>query len=401
MRRTRIGSRTAAVVGALALALSACAGTDDATPGGADGDDTNGADPAADSADEPAGGEGDGVVLGAVLPLTGASATIGEDQRRGIELAVDEINANGGVLGQDLSVVVEDSEARSQSAIDAAQKLVDADGAVAVMGEYSSGVTLPLGQYLVREGVPHVNVGSSSGELRHLGDSSVGVIGLEDVAGPYVADEVYEMGHTRAAFLAPNNAYGEGALTHVQERFEELGGEIVESVLYTEGESDYRNDLQRLANADPDIYIYTAYGEDSATINQQAYELGLNETPWYGIYLSMCTSDSDPQAVEGHIGMEVNYVGPNGEWYRDAYEERYDEPMVTSFSAYLYDAVMLLSRAIEHAGSTDADALLEALQEVDEEYDAATGEITFDDDLQREYQPYISVTYRDGAVVES
>jgi branched-chain amino acid transport system substrate-binding protein len=339
-------------------------------------------------------------VIGAVLPLTGSSATVGEDQRRGIELAVDEINENGGVLGNDLKVIVEDSEGRPQGAIDAAKKLVEVNDADVVLGEYSSGNTLPMGEYLQREGVVHMNVGSSSGKLRDVGDWSFGVIGLEDVAGPFVANQVKELGFDRAAFIAPNNAYGQGAFEEVSKTYEAIGGEIVESVLYTEGKSDYRSELQRLAAADPEIYIYTAYGQDAATINQQAFELGLNDTPWYGIYLSMNTSDSPPEAVEGQVGMEVNYVGPNGEFYREAYRERYGEDMVTSFSAYLYDGVKLAAAAMEEAGCAEPEAIREALPEVDADYEAATGPIEFDDEGQRSEQPYIAVTVRDGEVVE-
>lgn len=85
-----------------------------------------------------------GVVFGAVLPLTGASASIGEDQRRGVELAVEKVNADGGVLGKPLKVVIEDSASNAQTALNAAKKLVSVDGAKVVMGEYSSGVTVPL-----------------------------------------------------------------------------------------------------------------------------------------------------------------------------------------------------------------------------------------------------------------
>ena len=87
------------------------------------------------------------VVLGAVLPLSGASATIGDDQRRGIELAVEQINEKGGVLGgRKLRVIVEDSGGRAPSALDAAKKLVTVDNVPVVIGEYSSGITIPVGQ---------------------------------------------------------------------------------------------------------------------------------------------------------------------------------------------------------------------------------------------------------------
>lgn len=389
-RRNRAACAAALAAG---LVLSAC-GSDE---GGGDADN----DPVAGASGGASAGECDQqLVIGAVLPLTGGSATIGEDQRRGLELAVEQINADGGVLGSDLSLAVEDSEGRPQGAIDAATKLVTADSADVVMGEYSSGNTLPMAEYLQREGVVHINVGSSAGSLRDVGDWSFGVIGLEDVAGPFVAETVKDLGFNRAAFVAPNNAYGEGALTTVQETYEELGGEIVESVLYEEGKSDYRSELQRLSAADPEIYIYTAYGQDAATLNQQAFELGLDDKPWYGIYLSMNTSDSPPEAVDGQVGMEVNYVGPDGDFYREAYEEAHGETMQSSFSAYPYDAANLVAAAAEQAGCAEPAAIRDALTEVDDSYEAATGPIVFDADGQRAEQPYISVTVENGEVTE-
>jgi hypothetical protein len=179
------------------------------------------------------------------------------------------------------------------------------------------------------------------------------------------------------------------ALAEVQETYEELGGDIVESVLYEEGKTDYRSELQRLSAADPEIYVYTAYGQDAATLNQQAYELGLNDKPWYGIYLSMNTSDSPPEAVEGQVGMEVNYVGPDGDFYREAYQEAYGEEMQSSFSAYPYDAAKLVAAAVEEAGCAEPASIRDALTEVDDAYQAATGPIVFDEDGQRTEQPYI------------
>src|SRR6218665_1879239 len=86
--------------------------------------------------------------IGAVLPLTGPSATIGEDIRRGIMLGVDEVNANGGVLGKKLALIVEDSANNPTTALTAARKLATVDKVPAVIGEYSSSITLPMAQYL-------------------------------------------------------------------------------------------------------------------------------------------------------------------------------------------------------------------------------------------------------------
>ncbi len=337
----------------------------------------------------------DTVTLGAVLPLSGASATIGEDQRRGIELAVEKVNAEGGVLGRKLAVAVEDSGGRAQSAIDAARKLVSVSKTPVVIGEYSSGNTIPVGQYLQREGVVHINPGSSSPVIKTIGDRSFSTIGLDDVAGKFTAEAVYGMGHRKAVFLAPNNAYGQGVYTETKAAFEALGGQVVANLLYTEGQSNYRRELQRIAAAKPDVIIYSGYGQEAATINREAFELGLSKTPWFGIYLSMCTADSRPETVEGQMGMEVNYVGPDGAWYRDAYQKKFGKEFATTFSGYTYDAVMMAAAAINKAGSAEPAKIRDALAALGD-YAGATGPIAFDAQGQRKTQPYIVVSYKSG-----
>ena len=369
--------------------LAACGGPS-ATTGGAGG---------------PGGGEAPGAVqgainLGAVLPLTGSSASIGEDQRRGIELAVEKVNADGGVLGKQLNVVVEDSAGQASAAIDAAKKLTTVDNVTAVLGEYSSGLTVPLGQYLQGAGTIHVNIGSSSPEIAGIGDRSFSVIGLDTIASRFAAEKMRERGYRNVAVLAPNNSYGEGVSRAFAAAFGAVGGSVTGTVLYAEGQTSYRAELDRMAASRPDAYLYTAYGQDSAVINRQAFEAGLQTTPWFGIYLTMCTSDSAPETVDGQIGMDVNYVGPNGAAYRQAYRDKYGEDFASTFNGYAYDGVLMLARAIEQAKSTDAAAVAAALREIGQGYAGVTGDITFDPDNQRTQQPYLVLRYAAGTIHE-
>ncbi|MBW4953921.1 ABC transporter substrate-binding protein, partial [Klebsiella pneumoniae] len=111
------------------------------------------------------------------LSLTGANATVGEDVRRGVMLGVEHVNAKGGVLGKKINVIVEDSGGNPTTALNAARKLATVDKVPVVMGEYSSGITLPMAQYLVKEGVTHLNINSSSNKVRQLGATSFSLVG--------------------------------------------------------------------------------------------------------------------------------------------------------------------------------------------------------------------------------
>ena len=216
------------------------------------------------------------VVIGAVSPLSGASATIGEDQRRGIALAVEQVNANGGILdGRHLRVIVEDSGGRPPSALDAAKKLLTVDNVPVVIAETSSGITIPVGQYVVQEGRVHINGGSSGGLIRGLGEGSFSTIGLSDLSAGFAAQDIFDNGWKSAAVIAPNNAYGQDVATEFEKAFAALGGSITSRILYTEGQTTYRRELQQLDRTRPDVYLYSAYGREAATITREAFERGL------------------------------------------------------------------------------------------------------------------------------
>ena len=338
------------------------------------------------------------VSIGAILPLTGPSASIGEDQRRGIEMALEKINSSGGVLGKKLRVIIEDSGGRAPTALEGAKKLVSIDKVPVVLGEYSSGITIPTAQYLIGEGVSHINIGSSSPRVRQIGNGSFSVIGLDDVSAKFAAQDVFEQKHRKVAFIAPNNAYGQGVAEQFKKYFEAMGGQVVSTILYTAGQSTYRRELQQMEKSAPDVYVYTAYGQEAAVINREAFDLGLNKKPWYAIYQTMCTTDTPPQIANGQLGMEVSAVGPSGKPYQDAYMKKYNEKFKSAYNGYAYDGVMLAAAAINKAGSTDPAKVRAAIAEVGKKFEGVTGEIAFDADRQRAVQPYLRTRYDNGVI---
>ena len=339
--------------------------------------------------------------IGAVLSLTGANATVGEDVRRGIMLGIEHVNAKGGVLGKKLNIIIEDSGGNPTTALNAARKLATVDKVPVVMGEYSSGITLPMAQYLVKEGVTHLNIASSSTKIRQLGATSFSLVGLENFGNKFSAKDTWDLGYRKVAMIAPNNAYGQGVLEGYKAEFEKLGGKVVTEVLYTAGQSTYRRELQQMARSNPDAYVYTAYGQESAVINREAEELGLRKTPWYAILMSMSLSDTPPAIAEGQIGMELGSVqGEAGKAYSDAFKAKYKEGFKTSYTGYGYDGVMLTAAAIEKAQATTPAAIQAALKEIGAAgFPGVTGTIRFDEDRQRVDPPYDKLKFAGGKLV--
>ena len=343
----------------------------------------------------------DVINIGAVLPLTGPSATVGEDIRRGVMMGVDKVNAEGGIQGKKLNVIVEDSANNPTTALSAARKLANVDKVPAVMGEYSSSITLPMAQFLVKEGVTHMNIGSSSVKIKTLGDSAFNIIGLEDNGNKYAAKDLFAMGKRKVAVIAPNNAYGQGVAEGFKKDFEALGGKVVSELLYVGGKSTYRSELQQLARSKPDTYLYTAYGQESAVINREGSELGLRDVPWYAYIMSMSVSDTPADIAQGQIGMELGSVkGDMGKAYAASFEKKYNGPFKTAFNGYGYDAVTLIAAAMKKAGGTTSKDIQKGLMQVSNDgFVGVTGPIKFDAGRQRIDPPYDMLKYDAGKLI--
>lgn len=345
-------------------------------------------------------GTASAATIGAILPLTGASATVGDDQRRGMELAIEHVNAKGGVLGEPLQIKIEDSADSATGGLDAAAKLNKVNKVPLVIGEYSSGITIPVGQYLMKEGLVQINIGSSSPSVRKIGKTSFSVIGLDDLSAKFSAQDVLSLGYKTVAVIAPNGAYGQGISDEFKKSYEAAGGKVVSQILYNPGQSSYRRELQQLQRSQPQAYVYTAYGQESSILNREAFELGLRKTPWYGIYLSMCTSDTPAEIAQWQLGMEVSRIGEHGKMFEDAYAKKYGFATKSSFSSYAYDSVILAAAAINKAGSEDPGKIAEAIVALGQTFNNATGLLDLDADGQRQNQPYDRVSYKDGSVQE-
>jgi len=337
--------------------------------------------------------------LGAILPLTGGSSENGIDQQRGIELAVNELNAKGGVLGEKLNIIVEDSAGSPMTGLSAVKKLVQVNDTPVVIGSFSSSVTIPIGQYLEQQKRIHLNISGSSTDIRKIGDYSYSVIGLDNLSSQFSAQDVYGLGYRRVAIIAPNGAYGQGTVKQFTQFFKSLGGKIVGKVLYKMGQPTYRSELDRLRRLKPDVYVYTSYGQDAIVLNRDAYQLGLNSTPWYGKYLTMSTGDSPKEYVTGQLGMEVQSLGPDGQHYVDAYQKAYNKAPQSAYGSFAYDAVMLAAKAISTAKSTSPADIQKAMLNVAPSYEGITGKFNLDSDHMRKTQPYKRVKISEGKIV--
>ena len=307
------------------------------------------------------------VKIGAIMSTTGPLQVYGEAGLRGIQLAIDQANEAGGVLGQQIELVAADDATNPQVGVDAAQRIVNVDGVVGIVGALSSGVTIPIATTVsATAGVPQISTASTSPVITTLDDNGFlfRTTPHDALQGEVLADVVSQEGIEKVAVVYVNNDYGKGLADAFAESF---GGEVTASVAYEERQASYRGELARAAEGEPEALVMIAYPGDGIPMIRQALEEGFFEAFVFTDGMKAAeVAAAAGDALDGAFG-----TAPAGDpeaeaaqLFRDMYEERYGELPPQPFIDTAYDAAMLMALAIEKAGSTEGTAIRDALHEV-------------------------------------
>jgi branched-chain amino acid transport system substrate-binding protein len=341
----------------------------------------------ATSAEEP-------INVGVIANLTGTDVKSSVDMVRGVELGVEKINAAGGIKGRPLKLIVEDSEYRPQAGLDAATKLFDVNKVDAAVVFGGSSITIPIAEMAAPKGKIILNTSASSSKLGNYAGTVFSTLPLDDIVGKALGDYVAGKGVKTAVFIVPNNTFGTGLMNAATAAFEARDGKVLRKVVYTEGQPDYRADIQAVLQAKPDAIMTAGYGDDTRTIFKAARELGI-AAPWYAAYPSIFYVENE-QWMNGKLAGVDNggLDAPIGQQIKQAYADKYKGDPLPHYY-YAYDAITLLAKAMIAAG-TDPAAIRAALPEAAKGYDGATGHIEWDSRGQRINPPMDYFEYKDG-----
>lgn len=323
------------------------------------------------------------IKIGGMAPLTGALAIYGVTTTNGAELAVKEINANGGVLGKKIEYVMLDTKGDSTEAVMAYNKLVD-EKVAGIIGEVTSKPTLAVAEVAVQDNMPLITPTGTQVDITEVGPNIFRVCFTNPYQGKVLAITSKERlgADTVAVMLNNSSDYSDGIAKAFIEESEKLGMKVMGVEGYSDGDKDFRPQLTKLAAMNPDVILIPEYYEQAALIATQAREVGVKSIfvgsdGWDGIAKTL--DQSAYTAIENsyftnHFSMEdqSEKIQDFLKDYREAYKE---DP--SAFSALGYDAVYMMKSAIEKAGSTDKQKIVDALKGI--EYDGVTGYLTFDD----------------------
>lgn len=350
----RPGWRTGLVAMATLFAIAACAPDEDAADdGAAEADDL---------------GE---LRVGALMPMTGDLQAYGETSLNGVQLAVRQINDQGGVNGREVVIEVGDTQTAPQPGIDAAQQLVNVFGAHAVIGALSSGVTIPVAQSVTREeGVLQISPASTSPVITDLDDDDFlfRTVPSDAFQGLALSELVVEDGLEGVSILYINNDYGEGLAESFTASFEASGGNVVATQAYDDGAGSYRGELSSVASDDAEALVLIGYPENGITILRQALEGGHFDRFVFtdGLKSPDIIDSVGAEALEGSFGSVPQ--APEGsqaaELYAAAYDDAYGERPPQPFIDTAYDAAFVVALAAQAAGSRDRETIRDHLREV-------------------------------------
>ena len=331
------------------------------------------------------------IPIGVIANLTGTDVKSSNEMVRGVQLAADAVNAAGGVSGHPIKLIVEDSQYKTQEALNAATKLFDIDKAPAVVMFGGSSLELAVAPVAKQKGKLLVNTSSSSAKLGEFPGTLFSLLPLDDIVGKSLGQWVAAQGVQSVAFVVPNSTFGTGLMDSAAGSFEAAGGKVIAKIAYSEGQPDYRADLQQLLAGKPEAIITAGYGDDSRTVFKNARGLGLTQN-WYAAYPSILTVENEAW-MNGRL-MGVDNGGLTGETAKQvtaAYKAKFsDEP--TPHVYYGYDALMLIAKAAGAEGGLSSASMAQSVVG----YQGATGAVTWDARGQRINPPMDIISYKDG-----
>ena len=333
------------------------------------------------------------IKIGVIGPFTGEGATYGAAMKRGIDLAFQERNEVGGVLGKEVKAIYEDSKLSAKDGINALTKLVNQDKVQVIIGAASSKVTLNLAPFAEKYKVVLISSISTADELKESGEYIFRNVppnlqqGIS--AARFVNDYLKEKS---AAVFFKNDDYGKSLAESFIKSFEKMNNNILIKESYQPNATDFKNQLIKIKEFEPKVIFFPGNYEDTGKILKQGRELGINS-----IFIGGDGSYSPEliriagKAAEGSYYTIMSLPSEESDKFSSFKKDflaKYNlEPDV--YSVYSYEAANIVIKAIENAGINDGTSIKKTLYNL--KYDGITGMVEFDEygEVNKDYSIYI------------
>ncbi len=322
------------------------------------------------------GGERGEISVGVAVSSHGPSAAVRDDVIRGVETAVAEVNAAGGIKARNLKVVVEEFGSDTDAGVKAVHRLIDDQRAALIVNGTRSDVFANWAEYARSKDVVVINAAASSPLVSRLGGTVYTVAVAHADLGDELAKWALESGHRKLVLLLPSGQLGSELQRGAAERARRMGGRVAETIFYEPGHPDYRDEVSRLVSGSPEAILAALDGADGRRLFEQAARVGVSG-PWYLAYPSQLEA-TDPSSADGRVfGIEVAYTQQAAEKFRASYAARYENALPGPWAAYSFDGTWMVAYAMRRVG-TEASKMAQVFARGGKGYAGATGILTFD-----------------------
>lgn len=325
--------------------------------------------------------EQDSIKIGLIGPLEGSAAIYGTAVYNGAQLAIDDFNEKGTLLGKKVELVAYDSKAEQVEAVNAFNKLVDQDKVAAIVGAVTSGESVAIATASQSVGIPIMSPSATVDSFTKIGDNIFRGCYTDPYQAKVLGEYAYDTLGLRSIAIIYNagSDYSIGLTENFRTAFVAKGGTIVAEEAYAKDDKDFNTQLTKIKNTNPDGIVIPDYYETISLVASQARAMGIESLllggdGWDGI-LSM--KNIDTTALEGSVF--VNHYSPEDpliQTWATRYKEKYGiEPNAFAFLAY--DTTNVILQAITEAESTDYAKVNEKLKSI--QFEGVLGHLEFDE----------------------
>jgi branched-chain amino acid transport system substrate-binding protein len=336
------------------------------------------------------------MVIATVGPMTGQYAIFGDQMKRGAQMAVKDLNAKGGVLGQQIKLEIGDDACDPKQAVAVANQMIN-KGVVFIAGHFCSGSSIPASAVYHDEGILQISPASTNPKLTEQGfDNVFRVCGRDDQQGTFAGNYVVD-NHvgTKVAVLHDKTAYGKGLADEFKKQINARGLKETMYEAITAGDKDFTALITKMKQAGIDLIYLGGYHTEAGLITRQAHEQGLKAQMMSGDALVT----DEYWAITGDTGQ-----GTLMTFSPDPRKNAEAQPVVAEFKAqgydpegytlYTYAAIQVWAQAVEKAGSTDLAKVEQALHNT--QFQTVLGTIGFDDKGDVKGASYVMYKWDNG-----
>lgn len=322
------------------------------------------------------------IKIGFLGAKTGDVAIYGLNTLKGLNMAVEQINKDGGLLGRQVQLVEEDNAGQKDQAINITNKLISQDKVVAIVGDPTTGITRVAGQIANSKKTVILSAGSTGTNVVEIGPYVFRDTLLDTIAAPATMKYIIqEKGWKNVALItSKNNDYSVSLSKIFTDAINANGGKIAIEEFIQDKDTDFSGQITKIKAVNPDVIVFSGYYTEGALIMKKAREVGIKAVMVGGDGLQ---GDDFMKlggaAVEGSIsyaGFSPEQPTPNTEKFINAFKGKNNNELPDLFAAQGYDALMLIAKSIKDANSAEPEKFKDTLAAT-KNYDGVSGTITF------------------------